>query len=60
MESLEDSGLLLEQVESFVNIYPFDEKLNDAVLRLYVALLRAIMGAVEWFHKGFFCKTLSP
>ena len=56
MEGLEDAGMLLEQVEAFVTIYPLDIKLNDSVLRLYVALLTAIMAAIEWFDKGFFGK----
>ena len=57
MERLGDAPQLLEQVESFVRLYPEDQKLNESAIKLYISLLVAVEGIIKWFdHRS--CKQI--
>ena len=52
MDMLGDAPELLEQVEMFIKLYPYDVRLGDRVDQLYTALLRAILAAIQWLGRS--------
>lgn len=48
LEALGDVPRTIAKVESYLNIFPSDETLNDLIIELYCVILGAIEGMMQW------------